>query len=151
MSRVRARFPCRSVRPALMLDNRAARKKNKNPSGPQNMKYHYKITSGSVDDVPVIYVEGYLTSDADRDINEAYSEARNGHALNQIIINFDKTAYINSSGIAILIQIIQDVNMLGGRVAFVGMSDHLKKVMDIVGVSNFVSIHNTNSDVIKNV
>jgi anti-sigma B factor antagonist len=114
------------------------------------MKYQHKITSDSINDVPVIYIEGDLTSDADRDARETYSKVKNKHSLDTIIINFENTAYINSSGIAILIHIIQDVNMQGGTVAFVGMSDHLKKVMDIVGVSSFVIMHNTNSDVIKN-
>ena len=66
--------------------------------------------------------------------------------MEKLIINFEKTKYINSSGIATLINIIQDSNERKGSISFVGMSDHLRKVMDIVGISDFVRICASNKD-----
>ncbi|OHD71991.1 MAG: hypothetical protein A2W19_04305 [Spirochaetes bacterium RBG_16_49_21] len=113
------------------------------------MKYQHTITADAIGDVPVIYIEGDLTSDADQDAKRVYSEVKNRYPLRKIIINFENTRYINSSGVATLIQIIQDVQERGGAVAFVGLSGHLHNVMDIVGVSNLVSIYDTNADVLK--
>jgi anti-anti-sigma factor len=96
--------------------------------------------------IPVLVIEGDLTSDADSDVKNAYTDLKNKYPINEIIVNFEKTKYINSSGIATLINIIQDINERNGAIAFVGMSDHLKKVMDIVGISDFVKIHNTNDE-----
>ena len=108
------------------------------------MKYQYLISSEVFEEIPVIIVEGDLTSDADSDVKSTYSDLKDQHSMNEIIVNFEKTKYINSSGIATLINIIQDINERNGKIAFVGMSDHLKKVMDIVGISDFVQIHDTN-------
>ncbi len=115
------------------------------------MKYQHKITSEMISDVPVIYIEGDLTSDADVDAKEVYNQLRNRQLIRKVIINFESTKYINSSGIATLIHIIQDVNEKGGVIAFVGMSDHLKKVMTIVGISDFVKIFDSNNEAISSI
>ncbi len=113
------------------------------------MKYQHKIISDTISNVPVIYIEGDLTSDADSDAKGVYSDVKDKYSSQKIIINFENTKYINSSGIATLIHIIQDVNEKGGVIAFVGMSEHLKKVMNIVGISDFVRIYNSNTDAVK--
>jgi anti-sigma B factor antagonist len=113
------------------------------------MKYQHKITSDMISSIPVIIIEGDLTSDADSDAKGVYSDVKEKYSSQKIIVNFENTKYINSSGIATLIHIIQDVNEKGGTIAFVGMSDHLKKVMNIVGISDFVQIYNSNNDALK--
>lgn len=91
-------------------------------------------------------IEGDLTSDADADTKNLYNEIKEKFTPAKIIINFEKTKYINSSGIATLINIIQDINDKNGTIAFIGMSDHLQKVMDIVGISDFVKIFGTTKE-----
>ena len=113
------------------------------------MKYQHKIISDVINNIPVIFIEGDLTSDADGDAKGVYSDIKDKYSSQKIIINFENTKYINSSGIATLIHIIQDVNEKSGVIAFVGMSDHLKKVMNIVGISDFVRIYNSNSEAVK--
>lgn len=110
------------------------------------MKYQHKITSEMVSDIPIIFIEGDLTSDADGDAKGVYSSVKEKYSSKKLIVNFENTKYINSSGIATLIHIIQDVNEKGGVIAFVGMSEHLKKVMNIVGISDFVRIFDTNKE-----
>ena len=108
------------------------------------MKYNHKITSDVIENIPVIVVEGDMTSDGDRDVKKIYAKLKEEHTMDKIIINFEQTKFINSSGIATLINIIQDINERNGEIAFVGMSDHFKKVMDIVGITDFVQIFQTN-------
>jgi anti-sigma B factor antagonist len=113
------------------------------------VKYQFTITSDIIDSIPVIFIEGDLTSEADSDVKKLYYDFKDKGFTKKIIINFDKTKYINSSGIATLINIIQDVNENKGLVAFVGLTDHLQKVMDIVGISDFVQIYKNNVEAIK--
>ena len=110
------------------------------------MKYQYKIFSDKIEDIPIIIIEGDLTSDADADVKNIYANLKEQYTMEKLIINFEKTKYINSSGIATLINIIQDSNERKGTISFVGMSDHLRKVMDIVGISDFVRICTSNKD-----
>ncbi len=113
------------------------------------MKYTHKISSDEVDTIPAIVIEGDMTSDADADVKRIYSELMDKYEMDKIIINFEKTKYINSSGIATLINIIQNVNEKNGKIAFVGMSEHFQKVMDIVGITDFVQIFDTNTEAVE--
>jgi anti-anti-sigma factor len=110
------------------------------------MKYQYKISSESLESIPVINIEGDLTSDADGEVKSIYARLKDSYSMEKLIINFEKTKYINSSGIATLINIIQDANERKGKICFVGMSEHLQKVMDIVGISDFVQVRKTNQE-----
>lgn len=113
------------------------------------MKYQYKILSSSISDIPVIIVEGDLTSDAGVDLKNTYNDIKNSLTLKKIIIDFEKCKYINSSGIASLISIIQTTNEVNGKTIFVGLSDHLNKVMEIVGLTDFVEILKNIDEAIK--
>jgi anti-anti-sigma factor len=113
------------------------------------MKYEYKISSSEINNTPIIVIEGDLTSDADVDVKATYTKVKEQYKLDKLIINFQNTKYINSSGIATLINIIQDCNEQSGKIIFVGMSDHLQKVMDIVGISDFVNVCKTNEEAVS--
>jgi anti-sigma B factor antagonist len=111
----------------------------------------HKITHEIMSNVPVIFIDGDMTSEADETVMSIYEEIKKSNPLTRLIFNFEKTNYINSAGIATLINVIQDMAEKGGKVSFVGLSNHFLKVMDIVGISDFVEIYESNDKaVIKN-
>ena len=114
------------------------------------MKYNFEISSDAIENIPIINIQGDLTFDADSGVKRVYSELIEKFPMNKIIINFERTKYINSSGIATLINIIQNTNDRNGKIAFVGMSNHFQKVMDIVGITDFVHIYDTNNEAAEN-
>jgi anti-sigma B factor antagonist len=109
----------------------------------------YKISSMEIEGIPVIIIEGDMTSDVDDKVMSLYSDIKNKGKAERLIFNFQQTSYINSAGIATLINIIQDMSERGGKVSFVGLSNHFLKVMDIVGISDFVDIFETNEAAIS--
>jgi len=113
------------------------------------MKYQFSISSNSVAGIPQIVIEGDLTSDAGSDLKNVYNELKKTFAMDKIVVNFDKCKYINSSGIASLISIIQQTNDNSGITCFVGLSEHLNKVMDIVGLTDFVQIYKNNEEAVS--
>lgn len=110
------------------------------------MENTHKVSCEYIEDIPILVIEGDMTSEADGDVVQCYSEIKQKFSPRYLIINFEKTNYINSAGIATLINIIQDIGDSSGKISFVGLSNHFQKVMDIVGISDFVDIYNTNSD-----
>jgi len=110
------------------------------------MKYNYKIIEDCINDLPIIVIEGDMTSDGDDDVKRIFSKIKRNYQTDIILINFEKTKFINSSGIATLINIIQDVQEKNGDIAFVGLSAHFRKVIDIVGISDYVHIFETNQE-----
>ena len=79
------------------------------------------------------------------------SEILEKNPSDNLIMNFEKTKYINSSGIASLISIIQNSNERNVKISFVGMSSHFQKVMDIVGIIDFIEIYHTNDEALENI
>ena len=92
---------------------------------------------------PVIFLNGDITSEADHLLEEAYFEIRNQSKEKVYIFDFEKANYINSSGISSFIRIIHMHKEEDGDFIFTGLSDHLKKVMDIVGLTDYVKIFDT--------
>ena len=115
------------------------------------MEKTHKVSTDIIENIPVLYVEGDITSEADCDIMKHYTDLKETHSPYHLVINFDKTKYINSAGIATLINIIQDLGDIGGKISFVGLSNHFQKVMDIVGISDFVDIFVSNEEAFKNI
>ncbi len=92
---------------------------------------------------PVIFLDGDITSEADQLLEEAYSEIRNQVKERIYIFDFTNANYINSSGISSFIKIIHMHKEENGDFIFTGLSEHLKKVMDIVGLTDYVKIYDT--------
>ncbi len=112
-------------------------------SGNYNVRYEY------IENIPVLYIVGDMTSDADNDVMKTYNELKKDNTLEYMIFNFSETNYINSAGLATLINIIQEMSKLKGKVAFTKLNAHFRKVMDIVGITDFVVINDTNEDAVQ--
>ena len=98
--------------------------------------------------IPVIYIEGEITSEADEEIVNCYASIPSGKK-ERVLIDFSKTAYINSAGIATLISLISKASENQGKIEFSGLNSHFRKVMDIVGLTDFVLIHDTLDHALK--
>ncbi|HMV76467.1 MAG TPA: STAS domain-containing protein [Leptospiraceae bacterium] len=98
--------------------------------------------------VPVIHISGEITSEADEEITGSYSSIPN-EKRSRVLIDFSKTAYINSAGIATLISLITKASENKGKIEFSGLNAHFRKVMDIVGLTDFVMIHESIEQALK--
>ncbi len=112
------------------------------------MSGNYSVRHEIVNDVPVLYIIGDMTSDADNMVMKTYSEVKKQCKANALVFNFSETNYINSAGLATIINIIQEMGNNSGRVAFAQLSNHFQKVMEIVGITDFVTMHETNDDAV---
>ena len=97
---------------------------------------------------PVIFISGEITSEADEEIINSYSSIPS-EKRGKVLIDFSKTAYINSAGIATRISLITKASENGGKIEFCGLNSHFKKVMDIVGLTDFVVIHENIEQALK--
>lgn len=98
--------------------------------------------------ITVFYIEGDVTALSESSFNEAYRQA-NDHAANKILLKFSEDAYINSGGIAVLIQILSKTFKNKQIVGITGLTDHFKKIFNMVGITKFATIYNTLDDALK--
>lgn len=109
------------------------------------MEKMFDITSEKISGIPIVYISGDITSESHNRILDYYKKITSQDQYN-LILNFANTAYINSAGIATLINIITDITDKNGKIIFVNLSSHFQKVMDIVGLTDFVDIYGSNEE-----
>ena len=62
-------------------------------------------------------------------------------AVSNVLLDFEKAGYINSSGIATIIQLLLEANKTHGRVVGIfGLSPHFTKVFTMVGVAKYADL-----------
>jgi anti-sigma B factor antagonist len=95
-------------------------------------------TAASGDDVAILAFTGDIASTS----KEAMLQAYHGlGAVKKVLLDFSGVDYINSSGIAIIIQMLLEERAAGHRtIGIFGLTPHFKKVFTMVGVAKYATI-----------
>ncbi len=91
--------------------------------------------------VVILKIQGDITSFSEPFLNQAYKEA-NDQGTAKILLNLEEGAYINSGGIAVLIQILAQTKKNNQQISITGLSEHFKKIFNMVGITKFAKIYN---------
>jgi anti-anti-sigma factor len=94
-------------------------------------------------DIAVLQIQGDITAQSEPYINEAYKELNEQGSTQKILIQFEEDAYINSGGIAVLIQILAQTQKNDQQIGITGLSEHFKKIFGMVGITKFANIYNS--------
>jgi len=106
------------------------------------MQHENEITIKKQGDVTIMDIKGDITAFSDPFLSNAYQQAID-HDTRKIILKSNKEAYINSGGIALLIQLLAQIKRNNQRVVIAGISDHFKKIFTMVGITKFAPIYDT--------
>src|SRR5262245_60499154 len=96
----------------------------------------------SVRDAPpltVIDLRGEVTTFADEAITAAYGQACERGAEN-ILLNFSGVDYLNSAGIAIIIEILTRAREADQRLLVTGLTPHYAKIFDMMGLAQHAPV-----------
>ena len=99
-------------------------------------------------DITLLNIQGDVTAHSEPHINEAYKSASDQEPSQKILLQFEEEAYINSGGIAVLIQILAQTQKNNQQIGITGLSDHFKKIFRMVGITKFADIYNSLEDAI---
>lgn len=99
-------------------------------------------------DVLLFDLQGDLTIFAEPFINEAYKDA-NDQGASKLLLKFEETAYINSGGIAVLIQLLAETKKNNQKIAITGVSAHFQKIFNMVGITKFAKIYDSVEDALE--
>ena len=84
-----------------------------------------------------VRIGGYISNDAAEPLGTAFQQASGAP---KILVIFDEKCFINSTGLAILFELILPLKDEGKDVRIVHPSAHFRKVFDIVGMSRDVPV-----------
>jgi anti-anti-sigma factor len=98
-----------------------------------------KLTIDRRDSLAVIYTEGYINNQGGEEIARAAYELIDG-GYRHVLLNLTGTKIINSIGISILIEIIEKMLEVEGRLAFCALTPTIEKTFHIMGLAQYASI-----------
>lgn len=91
-------------------------------------------------DLAVIYTDGYINNQGGEEIARvAYQLIEKGHT--KLLLNLAGTKIVNSIGISILIEIIEKMLDIDGRLAFCSLTPTIEKTFHIMGLAQYAGIH----------
>jgi anti-anti-sigma factor len=100
------------------------------------------------DSVTIMDIQGDVTAFSEPFLNDAYQNA-NTQRTGKILLKFDNNAYINSGGIAVLIQVLAQTQKNDQVIGITGISDHFKKIFNMVGITKFAKIYDSLEDALQ--
>lgn len=92
------------------------------------------------DGMAVIYTEGYINNQGGEEIAKAAYELVD-EGYRRILLNLVGTKIVNSIGISILIEIIEKMIEVDGRLAFCCLTPTIEKTFHIMGLAQYAGIH----------
>lgn len=104
-----------------------------------------QLTSPAGNPVTVLRFEGDIASTSKEAVLGTY-QALPKNDVKRIILDFTRVDYINSSGIALIIQLLIEAANSGQKVCAFGLSPHFVKVFTMVGITKYAGLFPTQSE-----
>ena len=98
-----------------------------------------KLSVDRRDGVAVVYTDGYINNQGGEEIAKvAYGLLEEGYR--SLLLNLAGTKIVNSIGISILIEIIEKMIEVEGKLAFCNLTPTINKTFHIMGLAQYASM-----------
>jgi anti-anti-sigma factor len=104
-----------------------------------------QLNSPSGFPIAVLRFEGDIASTSKDAVLGGY-QALSKETTKLILLDFTKVDYINSSGIALVIQLLIEAANAGQKVYAFGLSAHFTKVFTMVGITKYAGLFPTQTE-----
>jgi len=88
----------------------------------------------------ILDLHGEINAFADQALNAAFTEAES-KAPDTFVLNFEEVDYINSTGIALIVELLAQVRKAKKRMVVYGLSDHYVEIFEITRLADFMTIY----------
>ena len=108
-------------------------------AGTDEMTESLNVTVDRRDGLAVVYTEGYINNQGGEEIARvAYKLLDEGYKA--LLLNLAGTKIVNSIGISILIEIIEKMIEVDGKLAFCALTPTIEKTFHIMGLAQYAAI-----------
>ena len=104
-----------------------------------------QVTAPSGHPVTVLRFEGDIASTSKDAVLGAF-QALPKETTKLVLLDFTGVDYINSSGIALVIQLLIEASNSGQKVSCFGLSAHFTKVFTMVGITKYAGLFPTQAE-----
>ena len=113
------------------------------------MSKDIQVSTNQKGDIAVIIIKGDVTADTGGNIDRAYQEE---FIINspKLLFEFDKDCYINSGGLAFLIDIASQGRKNNQKINAFGLSDHFQKIFHMIGITRCIKLFPSEEAAVEN-
>ena len=104
------------------------------------MTENMKISLDRRDGIAVIYTDGYINNQGGEEIARVAYELLD-EGFTSLLLNLEKTKIVNSIGISILIEIIEKMIEIDGKLSFCNLTPTIDKTFHIMGLAQYTDIY----------
>ena len=98
-----------------------------------------KVTLDRRGELAVVFTEGYINNQGGEEIARAAYDLISDDEKN-LLLNLKGTKIVNSIGISILIEIIEKMLEIDGRLSFCSLTPTIEKTFHIMGLAQYAQI-----------
>ena len=110
----------------------------------------FQLTVEEHDGYAILRTEDYVNNLGGEKIGEA-ADALIEKGVKKLILNFEKSNVVNSIGISILIEVIEKIVDVDGRICFCFLTKTIAKTFNIMGLTQYAEIYDTEAQAIGSI
>ena len=95
-----------------------------------------EVKSSQLEGVSIFQVGGEINISTSPDLKKVFEK----QATKKIIVDLEKVSYIDSSGLATLVEMLKKMRSQGGSLGLAGLSDKVKSLFEITKLDKLFSI-----------
>ena len=103
------------------------------------MSDRFTVTIRMDDKTPVMELVGQIDADAEAELLAGWERIAAGS--DRILLDFARTEYINSTGLALIVRILARARAERCEVHAFGLSDHYREIFQITRLADFLTLH----------
>lgn len=105
------------------------------------------IKTSEKDGFTIVEVNGEINISSSPDLKKSFEKI----SATKIVINMAKVAYVDSSGLATLVELLKRLKMKGGSLALTHLSDKVRSLFEITKLDKLFGIFPTDDSALKGV
>ncbi|WP_425446077.1 anti-sigma F factor antagonist [Dethiothermospora halolimnae] len=110
------------------------------------MKLNFRIS----DEILVVSFNGELDHHTAKDAREEIDDVYNMKRLKHIVLDLKGLNFMDSSGIGLIMGRYKNVNINGGKVVLINVSDRVKKILKMSGILKIVQVYKDEFEALDN-
>ena len=108
----------------------------------------FSLTTRNEGNVVIIETSGYLNNVGGEQIAEVcYKEIDDGKTL--FLLNLEQSKVVNSIGVSILIEIIEKLQDVEGRLGYYNLAPIVEKTFNIMGLTKYSSVYQSEEEALE--
>jgi len=96
----------------------------------------------------IVAIKGEIDLQSSPDLRVALMEMIKKQAPKKLILNLSKVGYMDSSAIAVLVELLKKMNASGGKVCLTALQPRVKGLLEIVRLNTIFPIAETDQEAI---